>query len=173
MNRTKLSENLSRLNETELDILTYVTKLPIDWFNDPSNSDDKVDYALSVPFSYYHPDADNKIHPMKKVYNKIVDGIYGAPLFDFAKLHNRDKEFEGLGERINKLCTSRKSKYVLMALKAIAERDFQDIVNEYDYDNNLTLDMFWEDVQNGYFEDLVNWLNERDLKMILLFCGED
>lgn len=46
MNRSKLSENLSRLNETEIDILTYVTKQPIDWFKDLTNSDDKVEYAL-------------------------------------------------------------------------------------------------------------------------------
>jgi len=173
MNRSKLSENLSRLNETELDILTYVTKLPIDWFNDPSNSDDKVDYALSVPFSYYHPDADNNIHPMKKVYDKIVDGIYGAPLFDSVILSHVDKEFEGLAERINKLCTSRKSKYVLMALKAIAERDFQDIANEHDYDDDVTLEVFLQNFEKVYIDDFLYWLDERDLKTILLFCGEN
>ena len=70
------------------------------------------------------------------------------------------------------LRATHKRKYVLIALKAIAERDFEDIANEHDYDDNLTLDMFWEDVQNGYFEDLVNWLDERDLRMILLFCSE-
>lgn len=50
MNRSKLSENLSRLNETEIDILTFVTKLSIDWFNDLTNSDDKVEYALRPHF---------------------------------------------------------------------------------------------------------------------------
>lgn len=173
MNRTKLSENLSRLNETEIDILTYVTKLPIDWFNDLTNSEDEVDYAFSVPFSYYHPDADNKIHPMKKVYDKIVDGIYGAPLFDFVNLYHVDKTFEGLAERINKLCTSRKSKYVLMVLKAIAERDFQDFVREREYSDDVTLDVFLQDFEKVYIDDFLYWLDERDLKTILLFCGED
>ncbi len=170
MNRSKLSENLSRLNETEIDILTFVTKLSIDWFNDLTNSDDKVEYALRTPFSYY---SNTNGHPMNKVYNKIVDGIYDELLYDEVNLYHRDKEFIELAERVNKLYTNYKRKYVLMALKVIAERDFEDIANEHDYDDNITLDMFWEDVQNGYFEDLVNWLDERDLRMILLFCGED
>lgn len=167
MNRSKLSENLSRLNETEIDILTYVTKQSIDWFNDLTNSDDKVEYALKTPFSYYF---NTDGHPMNKVYDKIIDGIYCTPLFEMGRWH---KDFEELAERINKLWATHKRKYVLIALKAIAERDFEDIANEHDYDDNLTLDMFWGDVQNGYFEDLVNWLDERDLKTIILFCGED
>ena len=82
MNRSKLSENLSRLNETEIDILTFVTKLSIDWFNDLTNSDDKVEYALKTPFSYYF---NTDGHPMNKVYDKIIDGIYGTPLFEMGR----------------------------------------------------------------------------------------
>lgn len=167
MNRSKLSENLSRLNETELDILTYVTKLSIDWFNDFTNSDDKVEYALVTPFSYYF---NNGPHPMKKVYDKIVDGIYDAPLFE------KDgwwKEFEELAEHINKLWTSYKRKYVLIALKAIAERDFQDLVREREYADNLTLKEYFQKFEEFYIEDLLYWLDERDLETILLFCGED
>lgn len=167
MNRSKLSENLSRLNETEIDILTFVTKLSIDWFNDLTNSDDKVEYALVTPFSYYF---NNGPHPMKKVYDKIVDGIYDAPLFEKGGWW---KEFEELAERINKLWTSYKRKYVLIALKAIAERDFQDIANEHDYDDDVTLEVFLQNFEKVYIDDLVIWLDERDLRMILLFCGED
>lgn len=167
MNRSKLSENLSRLNETEIDILTYVTKLSIDWFNDLTNSDDKVEYALKTPFSYYF---NTDGHPMNKVYDKIIDGIYGTPLFEMGRWH---KDFEELAERINKLWETHKRKYVLMALKAIAERDFEDIANEHDYDDDVTLEVFLQNFEKVYIDDLVNWLDERDLRMILLFCGED
>lgn len=167
MNRSKLSENLSRLNETEIDILTYVTKLSIDWFNDLTNSDDKVEYALVTTFSYYF---NNGPHPMKKVYDKIVDGIYDAPLFEKGGWW---KEFEELAERINKLWTSYKRKYVLIALKAIAERDFQDLVREREYADNLTLKEYFQKFEEVYIEDLLYWLDERDLETILLFCGED
>jgi len=167
MNRSKLSENLSRLNETEIDILTYVTKLSIDWFNDLTNSDDKVEYALRTPFSYY---SNTDGHPMNKVYDKIVDGIYDVPLFEKGGWW---KEFEELAERINKLWTSYKRKYVLIALKAIAERDFQDLVREREYADNLTLKEYFQKFEEVYIEDLLYWLDERDLETILLFCGED
>lgn len=167
MNRSKLSENLSRLNETEIDILTFVTKLSIDWFNDLTNSDDKVEYALKTPFSYYF---NTDGHPMNKVYDKIIDGIYGTPLFEMGRWH---RDFEELAERINKLWATHKRKYVLMALKAIAERDFEDIANEHDYDDDVTLEVFLQIFEKVYIDDLVNWLDERDLRMILLFCGED
>lgn len=167
MNRSKLSENLSRLNETEIDILTFVTKLSIDWFNDLTNSDDKVEYALKTPFSYYF---NTDGHPMNKVYDKIIDGIYGTPLFEMGRWH---RDFEELAERINKLWATHKRKYVLMALKAIAERDFEDIANEHDYDDDVTLEVFLQIFEKVYIDDLVNWLDERDLRMILLFCRED
>lgn len=167
MNRSKLSENLSRLNETEIDILTFVTKLSIDWFNDLTNSDDKVEYALRTPFSYY---SNTDGHPMNKVYDKIVDGIYDVPLFEKGGWW---KEFEELAERINKLWTSYKRKYVLIALKAIAERDFQDLVREREYADNLTLKEYFQKFEEVYIEDLLCWLDERDLETILLFCGED
>lgn len=167
MNRSKLSENLSRLNETEIDILTFVTKLSIDWFNDLTNSDDKVEYALRTPFSYY---SNTDGHPMNKVYDKIIDGIYCTPLFEMGRRH---KDFEELAERINKLWASHKKKNVLIALKAIAERDFEDIANEHDYDDDVTLEVFLQNFEKVYIDDLVYWLDERDLRMILLFCGED
>lgn len=167
MNRSKLSENLSRLNETEIDILTFVTKLSIDWFNDLTNSDDKVEYALKTPFSYYF---NTDGHPMNKVYDKIIDGIYGTPLFEMGRWH---KDFEELAERINKLWATHKRKYVLIALKAIAERDFQDLVREREYADNLTLKEYFQKFEEVYIEDLLYWLDERDLKAILLFCGED
>lgn len=167
MNRSKLSENLSRLNETEIDILTFVTKLSIDWFNDLTNSDDKVEYALKTTFSYYF---NTDGHPMNKVYDKIIDGIYGTPLFEMGRWH---KDFEELAERINKLWATHKRKYVLIALKAIAERDFQDLVREREYADNLTLKEYFQKFEEVYIEDLLYWLDERDLKAILLFCGED
>ena len=169
MNRSKLSENLSRLNETEIDILTFVTKLSIDWFNDLTNSDDKVEYALRTPFSYY---SNTDGHPMNKVYDKIVDGIYGTPLFELVT-GRRGKDFEVLAERINKLWASHKKKNVLIALKALVERDFEDIANEHDYDDDVTLEVFLQNFEKVYIDDFLYWLDERDLKTILSFCGED
>lgn len=167
MNRSKLSENLSRLNETEIDILTFVTKLSIDWFNDLTNSDDKVEYALRTPFSYY---SNTDGHPMNKVYDKIVDGIYDTPLFEMGRRH---KDFEELAERINKLWATRKRKNVLIALKAIAERDFQDFIVNHDELDDVTLEVFLQNFEKVYLYDFVYWFDERDLKTILLFCGED
>ena len=169
MNRSKLSENLSRLNETEIDILTFVTKLSIDWFNDLTNSDDKVEYALRTPFSYYF---NTDGHPMKKVYDKIVDGIYDTPLFDLA-MGRWGKDFEGLAERINKLWATHKRKYVLIALKSIAERDFQDFIVNHDDLDDVTLEVFLQNFEKVYIYDFVYWFDERDLKTILSFCGED
>lgn len=68
--------------------------------------------------------------------------------------------------------TTRK-KNVLIALKAIAERDFEDIANEHDYDDDVTLEVFLQNFEKVYIDDIVYWLDERDLKAILLFCGED
>lgn len=169
MNRSKLSENLSRLNETEIDILTFVTKLSIDWFNDLTNSDDKVEYALKTPFSYY---ANTDGHPMNKVYDKIVDGIYDTPLFDLA-MGRCGKDFEGLAERINKLWATHKRKNVLIALKSIAERDFQDFIVNHDELDDVTLEVFLQNFEKVYIYDFVYWFDERDLKTILSFCGED
>ena len=105
MNRSKLSENLSRLNETEIGILTYVTKLSIDWFNDLTNSDEKVKNALHDSFLFYCHIETNEIHPMKKVYDKIVDGIYDELLYDEVNLYHRNKEFiELTGNPQEKIC---------------------------------------------------------------------
>jgi hypothetical protein len=109
---------------------------------------------------------------MNKVYDKIVDGIYGIPLFEVAT-GRRGKEFEGLAERINKLWATHKRKHVLIALKAIAERDFEDIANEHDYDDDVTLEVFLQNFEKVYIDDFLYWLDERDLKTILLFCGEN
>lgn len=173
MNRSKLSENLSRLNETELDILKYVTKLSVDWFNDLTNSDDKVEYALKTPFSYYFGlDVDNDQHPMTKVYDKIIDGIYYNPLFEF-EVYEHGKDFNVLAERINKLWATHKRKYVLIALKALVERDFQNFVDSRDYSDDVTLNVFLQKFEEVYIDDFLSWLDERDLKTILFFCGED
>ena len=64
-------------------------------------------------------------------------------------------------------------KYVLIALKAIVERDFQDFVRERDYSDDVTLDVFLQDFEKVYIDDFLYWLDERDFKTILLFCGED
>lgn len=71
MNRNKLKENLSRLNETDIDILTYLTEESIDWFNNPKRTDSEIERKLSNSFPDYGDD-----HPMTKLYYKILDGVY-------------------------------------------------------------------------------------------------
>ncbi len=73
MNRNKLKENLSRLNETDIDILTYLTEESIDWFNNPKTSDSEIEHKLGSSFPDYAED-----HPMTKLYYKIIDGVYDA-----------------------------------------------------------------------------------------------
>jgi hypothetical protein len=109
---------------------------------------------------------------MNKVYDKIVDGIYDTPLFDLA-MGRWGKDFEGLAERINKLWATHKRKYVLIALKSIAERDFQDFIVNHDDLDDVTLEVFLQNFEKVYIYDFVYWFDERDLKTILLFCGED
>lgn len=173
MNRSKLSENLSRLNETEIDILTYVTEKSIDWFNDLTNSDEKVKNALHDSFLFYCHTETNEIHPMKKVYDKIVDGIYDTPLFDSTIWGEESETFEELAKRINKFYASNKRQDVLIALKAIAERDFQNLAKFYRYHRDVTFDVFLQKFETVYINDLLNSLDEQDLRMILLFCGEN
>ena len=56
-------------------------------------------------------------------------------------------------------------------LKAIIERDFKGIVDYYDLDDNLTLDEFLKSVQTEYIDVLTDWLEEEDLKTIIMFCA--
>lgn len=167
MNRTKLSENLSQLNETEVDILTYVTKQSIDWFNDLTNPDDKVEYALKIPFSYY---ANTENHPMNKVYNKIIDGIFNKELFKESDLNSNDESFNDLAKKINKIYNSSKHREVLIILKAIGERDFNHIIKSQEYSDELTLEEFLQDFEEKYINDVVDWMAKYDLKTILMFC---
>ena len=95
MNRNKLKENLSRLNETDIDILTYLTEESIDWFNNPKRTDSEIERKLDSSFLDY---ADN--HPMTKLYYKIIDGIYDGQFFNE---HRFSESVEGLVKQVNKL----------------------------------------------------------------------
>lgn len=168
MNRTKLSENLSQLNETEVDIFTYYSGKSIDWFNDLKNSDSYVEDAVNLFQSYI---SDSTPHPFRKIYNKIVKGIYPPSLFNDSVFDRHSNKFNILAKRINKLYVSDNRKDVLIILKAIVKRDFKDIIKSQDYSDELTLEEFLQDLEEKYINDVVSWICERDLKTILMFCG--
>ncbi len=56
-------------------------------------------------------------------------------------------------------------------LRAIVERDFEGIVDYYDLDDNLTLDEFLKSAPTEYIDVLADWLEEDDLKTIIMFCA--
>lgn len=165
MNRTKLTENLSHLNETEIDILTYLTQEPIDWFNNLSIKDSRIESLLKNAFQYYTDD-----NPIKKIYYKVIEGIYNTDniLFDDINLHHRSETFQNLANQINKLYEGPKQKYILIILKALVERDFTDFskieINSKDFN------MFLHDSRSMDIEDLIYNLSEKDLQAILMFC---
>lgn len=164
MNRNKLKENLSRLNETDIDILTYLTGKSINWFNDSETSDSKIEHELSDSFPDYTDD-----HPMIKLYHRILDGVYDAQFFN-ERLFGDSKG--GLVKQVNKLYADpATTNDFFIILKAIIERDFEGIVDYYDLDEKLTPDKFLKSVQTEYIDVLADWLEEDDLKTIIMFCA--
>ena len=164
MNRNKLKENLSRLNETDIDILTYLTEESIDWFNNPKRTDSEIERKLDSSFPDY---ADN--HPMTKLYYKIIDGIYDGQFFN-ERLFS--ESLESLVKQANKLYADpATTNDFFIILRAIVERDFEGIVDYYDLDEKLTFDKFMKSVQTEYIDVLADWLEEDDLKTIIMFCA--
>jgi hypothetical protein len=172
MNRTKLSENISCLNEIEVELFTWLTKKPIDWFNDLSNSDREVESILNTCFYFsFGIDSDYNNPLILKVNRKIIDGIYNKPLFE-----NLEKWWDPINNpaaRINKLYVGKMRKDVIIAIKAIAKRDFRYIVETFDYSKDLTLEEYMQKFEDTYIKDMQNWLCEEDYELILSFCGED
>lgn len=164
MNRNKLTENLSRLNETDIDILTYLTEESIDWFNNPKRTDSEIERKLSDSFPDYTDD-----HPMTKLYYKILDGVYDAQFFNERSF---SETVEGLVKQVNKLYADpATTNDFFIILGAIIERDFEGIVDYYDLDDNLTLDEFLKSAPTEYIDVLADWLEEDDLKTIIMFCA--
>ena len=164
MNRNKLKENLSRLNETDIDILTYLTEESIDWFNDSKRTDSEIERKLSNSFPDYTDD-----HPMIKLYHRILDGVYDAQFFN-ERLFGYSKG--ELVKQVNKLYADpATTNDFFIILKALIEREFEGIVDYYDLDDNLTLDKFLKSIQTEYIDVLADWLEEKDLKTIIMFCA--
>lgn len=164
MNRNKFTENLSRLNETDIDILTYLTEESIDWFKDPKTSDNKIESELNNSVPPYGED-----HPITKLYHRILDGVYDGQFFNERRF---SESLEGLVKQVNKLYADpATTNDFFIILKAIIERDFECIVDYYDLDENLTLDKFMKSVQTEYIDVLTDWLEEDDLKTIIMFCA--
>ena len=164
MNRNKLTENLSRLNETDIDILTYLTEESIEWFNNPKTSDSEIERKLSNSFPDYAED-----HPMTKLYYKILDGVYDAQFFNERRF---SESLGGLVKQVNKLYADpATTNDFFIILGAIIERDFEGIADYYDLDEKLTPDKFLKSVQTEYIDVLADWLEEDDLKTIIMFCA--
>lgn len=167
MNRNKLTENLSRLNETDIDILTYLTEESIDWFNNPKRTDSEIEHKLNNSFPDYTDD-----HPMIKLYHRILDGVYDGQFFNERRFGYGDEAFFILVRQVNKLYADpATTNDFFIILKALIERDFECIVDYYDLDDNLTLDEFLKSVQTEYIDVLADWLEEDDLKTIIMFCA--
>lgn len=164
MNRNKLKENLSRLNETDVDILTYLTEESIDWFNNPKRTDSEIEHKLGSSFPDYADD-----HPMTKLYYKILDGVYDAQFFNERRF---SESLEGLVKQVNKLYADpATTNDFFIILGAIIERDFEGIADYYDLAETLTPDKFLKSVQTKYIDVLADWLEEDDLKTIIMFCA--
>lgn len=167
MNRNKLKENLYRLNETDIDILTYLTEESIDWFNDPKRTDSEIEHKLSSSFPDYAED-----HPMTKLYYKILDGVYDGQFFNERRFGYGDEAFFILVRQVNKLYADpATTDDFFIILKALIERDFEGIVDYYDLDDNLTLDEFLKSAPTEYIDVLSDWFEEEDLKTIIMFCA--
>lgn len=174
MNRDKLAENISQLNETEVAILKYVTREPTYWFKDPSIPDSEIKRLLNTSFQpYFSTDGTNNPHPMMRVYDKVLDNVDLFPIFSKDYLKDQSKSFKNLATYINHLYTSDLHDQVIIILKAIAQRDFDSIHNYYKYHDNITLDVFLEKFEEFYIDDVAKFLHEDDLKLIRKFCYKD
>lgn len=174
MNRDKLAENISQLNDTEVAILKYVTRESPYWFKDSSVPDSEIKRLLNTSFQPYFSDGKtNNPHPMMRVYDKVLDNVDLFPIFSKDYLKDQSKSFKNLATYINHLYTSDLHDQVIIILKAIAQRDFDSIHNYYKYNDNITLDVFLEKFEEFYIDDVAKFLHEDDLKLIRKFCYKD
>lgn len=174
MNRDKLAENISQLNDTEVAILKYVTRESPYWFKDSSVPDSEIKRLLNTSFQpYFSADGTNNPHPMMRVYDKVLDNVDLFPIFSKDYLKDQSKSFQALAKSINNLCMSDVREQVIIILKAIAQRDFDSIHNYYKYNDNITLDVFLQNFEEFYIDDVAKFLHENDLKLIMEFCYKD
>lgn len=174
MNRDKLAENISQLNDTEVAILKYVTRESPYWFKDSSVPDSEIKRLLNTSFQpYFSVDESNNPHPMMRVYDKVLDNVDLFPIFDKDYLKEQSKSFQALAKSINNLCMSDVREQVIIILKAIAQRDFDSIHNYYRYPDSITLDVFLQNFEEFYIDDVAKFLHEDDLKLIMEFCYKD
>lgn len=174
MNRDKLTENILQLNDTEVAILKYVTREPPYWFKDPSVPDSEIKRLLNTAFQpYFTTDESNNPHPIMRVYDKVLDNVDLFPVFDKDYLKEQSKSFQALAKSINNLCMSDVREQVIIILKAIAQRDFDSIHNYYRYPDSITLDVFLQNFEEFYIDDVAKFLHENDLKLIMEFCYKD
>ena len=174
MNRDKLAENISQLNDTEVAILKYVTRESPYWFKDSSVPDSEIKRLLNTSFQpYFSADGTNNPHPMMRVYDKVLDNVDLFPVFDKDYLKEQSKSFQALAKSINNLCMSDVQEQVIIILKAIAQRDFDSIHNYYRYPDSITLDVFLQNFEEFYIDDVAKFLHENDLKLIMEFCYKD
>lgn len=166
INRDKLVENFNNLNETEKEIVLYVSNIDFKFLKDEENiSDETLEELIdnyNKVFSHY-----GKAHPFRKVWGKITDGIAVKPLIYFMEYGD---EYKKCAKLVNKLWNMPNYRnLVCIILKAFAERDWDEydeaFCNEYGC---------FESAQNHIDYScyiIADKLDVEDLKVIIKFCG--
>lgn len=108
-----------------------------------------------------------------RVYDKVLDNVDLFPVFDKDYLKEQSKSFQALAKSINNLCMSDVREQVIIILKAIAQRDFDSIHTYYRYPDSITLNVFLQNFEEFYIDDVAKFLHENDLKLIMEFCYKD
>lgn len=172
MIRSRLIENLQKLNDTEMYIVEYLTKKNFEWFKDTNSTDNNVRKVLyNAWVNYFGHTPEDGMHPFYLVWCKMVNGVNIDMLIPETDLYGHD--YELLAKEVNELYMSKYRPTILTILKSFAERDFDEICDRYGFDSNddVSVKSVQEDIES-YSEYIVNNLDETDLMTIILFCGK-
>lgn len=164
--------NINKLNETELEILEYVTNKDKSWFCDKYNVSwftDKLD-LLHNKFSLYCTHKNGKAHPFFKAYEKIIKNIKLGALILQTDVYS--KEYEKLAISVNRLFSNPKTHYqVVDMLKTFVREYFDEICNTF----SIPIEVCITDMQDNwmiYTECISSVLDENDLKRIINFSNK-
>lgn len=172
MIRQILISNINKCTTFEKEIIELVTNKPITWFNDENNSDDEISNVIINSFSQYmgHKRGD-KPHPYYILYKVITLSTNIDKLISQTDLYGSNSLYAMYANKVNKVYTSEYKNRVLTILKAFAERDYDEIVERYQYGDNITLKVIVSNIEK-YAEDIASNLDTTDLESICMFCRE-
>lgn len=167
MLRLILEENITNLNDTEKEILEYVTHKQYNWFLLHHITDEEIKDVLYKNFApFFGREADvEREHPFYNVMRKIVKNANVDPLIFQTDLYGPN--YEELAKEVNKLWCGKYRQTILMILKAFAERDFDALVERFEFD--ITCEEIQKNID--HYADLVaENLVDSDLEAIINFC---